>query len=151
MAKYTLTKNYSELEETYGVLQNQSGDGNVEITDDRDKPGIILKPFKTLIFNQKIFARKTGNTGTCQLAVLPFKTQSDGDTAETDETVEDDSDEESDVEGYDDFFTHNHKPRRPPPLTVQETPSHYLVSVSKDSLKNQNKFLIQFDDKKREV
>lgn len=149
MAKYTLTKNYLELAETYGVLQNQSGDGNVEVTNDKDKPGIILKPFKTLIFNQKIFARKTGNTGTCQLAVLPFKTQSDSvadDTGGTDD--ESDSDDEIDIDGYDDFFT-NHKPHKPPPLSVQETPSHYLVSVSKDSLKHQNKFLIQFDDKKR--
>ena len=33
------------------------------------------------------------------------------------------------------------------PFSVKETPHHYLVRISKESLKGQNKFLIQFDEK----
>lgn len=73
MARYTVTKNYAEITEEYGVLQNLTGDANIEITNDISQAGIILKPFKTLMLSQKIYARKVGNVGTSVLAVMPYK------------------------------------------------------------------------------
>lgn len=152
MSKYTLTKNYSAIKETYGILQNISSDSNIEVTNDVNEAGIVLKPFQTVNINQTVFARKIGNTGTCSLVVLPFQ-ESEDDEANTEGT----DDEESDVtfDEYGNLFIndkphcHHHDKHHMPPLSVQETPHHYLVSVSKESLKGQSKFLIQFDDKKK--
>ncbi len=44
MARYTLTKNYTEIAESYGVFQNSSGNAEIEITNDVAKAGIILRP-----------------------------------------------------------------------------------------------------------
>ena len=111
MPRYTLTKNYLEIAESYGLFQNLSANSDIEITENVDAAGIILKPFHTAIINQKVYARKIGNAGSCPLAVLPFQKLCENPTAI-------------------------------PPLSIRD-----LVSVSKDSLGNQNKFLIQFDDK----
>ncbi|MBQ9488270.1 MAG: hypothetical protein IJU91_10825 [Selenomonadaceae bacterium] len=146
MTKYTLTKNYSEIAETYGVMQNLSSDANIEVTDSTDDAGIVLKPFQTLNFYQKLYARKIGNTGTCSLAVLPFQDAEDEKSTAADESSSDDE-SETILDEYGDLFLHEpHKPKMTP-LAVKELPHHYLVSISKESLKGQNKFLIQFDDK----
>ncbi len=168
MAKYILNKNFLELNETYGVIQNLSGDSNIEITHDTSEQGILLKPFQILNINRKVYARKANGAGTAQLVILPF-------AAETDSSGEDyldenlvDSNSSSAVNNYDspyadfenDFFPKKPRgrpriqpPALPPfpfepnkPLSVNETPTHYLVSVSKDSLQGQKKFLIQFND-----
>lgn len=147
MTKYTLTKNYSEIAETYGVMQNLSSDANIEVTDNTDDAGIVLKPFQTLNFYQKLYARKIGNTGTCSLAVLPFQDAADEKSTAADESS---STDESDniLDEYGDLFLHEPKHcHKTPPLAVKELPHHYLVSISKESLKGQSKFLIQFDDK----
>lgn len=155
MARYTLTKNYSEIAESYGVFQNSSGNAEIEITNDVAEAGIILRPFQMVTISQKVFARKIGNAGACLLTVLPLQKLWDTPNAVPPKRS-DDTDAESDtstVDAYDDLFSGEHCPhqRKPtmPPLSVQETPTHYLVSVSKDSLKHQNKFLLQFDDRQK--
>lgn len=153
MARYTLTKNYSEISETCGIFQNSSGNAEIEITNKLDEAGIVLKPFQAVTIHQKVFARKIGTSaGACLLTILPFKKLWNYPNAVPPKRY----DEDSDVGGiaYDDWFSGDHCPHhhgKPPmpPLSVQETPTHYLVSVSKDSLKNQNKFLLQFDDKQK--
>ena len=156
MARYTLTKNYTEIAESYGVFQNSSGNAEIEITNDVTEAGIILRPFQTAMINQKVYARKIGNAGACLLTVLPLQKlwdtpnavppkRSDDTEAESDTSAND----ISTVDAYDDLFSgKQHKPHMPP-LSVKETPTHYLVSVSKDSLKHQNKFLLQFDDRQK--
>ena len=152
MARYTLSKNFSEIAETYGIFQNASGNTDIEITNDVNSAGIILRPFHTVMINQKVFARKIGNNvGACLLQVLPFRELYDTSDAETSTTVENTVNEDATFDDYDNFFHNKH--RAPPhfgsePLSVQETPHHYLVSISKESLKGQNKFLIQFDTRK---
>ena len=146
MAKYNLTKNYTEIVETYGLFQNVTGNADIEITDDVNDSGIVLKPFQTIVIHQKVFARKIGIAGNCVLAVLPF--QNDTAQSSNDDTGTTESSQTFDV--YDDLFAAHSKCGKSPPLSVQETPSHYLVSVSKDSLKGQNKFLLQFDERKKD-
>lgn len=150
MPRYTLTKNYLEIAETYGLFQNLSANSDIEITENVDSAGIILKSFHTAIINQKVYARKIGNAGTCPLAVLPFQKLCENPTALPPKRCDCETESDTILDEYEDLFAGdcpNHKPPKMPPLSVRETPSHYLVSVSKDSLKNQNKFLIQFDDK----
>ena len=158
MARYTLTKNYTEIAESYGVFQNSSGNAEIEITNDVAEAGIILRPFQTATISQKVYARKIGNAGACLLTVLPLQKLWDTPNAvppkRSDDTeTESDTTDISTVDAYDDLFSgencqHQHKPPMPP-LSVKETPTHYLVSVSKDSLKHQNKFLLQFDDRQK--
>ena len=148
MTKYTLTKNFSEITETSGVMQNLSSDANIEVTDNTDDAGIILKPFQTLNFSQKLYARKIGNSGTSNLAVVPFRVEEDIESTAADESSANDENDAI-LDEYGDLFSHSphchhHKMT---PLSVKETPQHYLVSISKESLKGQNKFLIQFDEK----
>ena len=88
MARYNLTKNYSEIAENYGLFQNVTGNADIEITDDVNNSGIVLKPFQTVVIHQKVFARKIGIAGNCVLAVLPFQDYvaaqtSDDDTGST--------------------------------------------------------------------
>ena len=85
MKKYILTKDFLEIAETYGIFQNLSGDANIEITNNTNEQGILLKPFQKVTINQQIYARKLGGGGTAQLMVLPFKNNS--------ETVEEVDDE----------------------------------------------------------
>ena len=151
MARYTLTKNYSEIAESCGLFQNSSGNAEIEITNDVAEAGIVLRPFQSVIINQKVYARKLGNAGACLLTVLPFEKLWEDTTAvppkRCDENADSEiSDEEVTFDEYGNLFLHNK--HRAPPLSVQETPNHYVVKVSKESLKGQNKFLIQFDDKK---
>ena len=144
MARYTLTKNYAEITESYGVFQNSSGNAEIEITNDVAEAGIILRPFQTVTISQKVFARKIGNAGACLLTVLPLQKLWDTPNAVPPKRS-DDTDAESDtstVDAYDDLFSGDKPPM--PPLSVQETPTHYLVSVSKNSLKHKKKFLLQF-------
>ena len=152
MSRYTLTKDYTEIAESYGVFQNASGNAEIEITNDVTEAGIILKPFKTVTIEQKVFARRIGNAGACLLNVLPLQKLCENTTAVPPKRCDDTEDSDTttlNVDVYDDLFSDTPKPRRPP-LSVKETSTHYVVSVSKDSLKNQNKFLLQFDDRKKE-
>ena len=147
--RYTLTKNYSEITESYGVFQNSSGNAEIEITANIEEAGIILRPFQTVTISQKVFARKIGNAGACVLTVLPLQKLCENPTAIPPKRCEDTESEEVAVDVYDELFSGKNLPNpRKPPLSVKDTPTHYLVSISKDSLKNQNKFLIQFDDRK---
>ena len=153
MARYTLTKNYTEIAESYGVFQNSSGNAEIEITNDVAEAGIILRPFQMATISQKVYARKIGNAGACLLTVLPLQKLWDTPNAvppkRYDDTEAESDTDTSTVDAYDDLFSgKQHKPPMPP-LSVQETPTHYLVSVSKDSLKHQNKFLLQFDDRQK--
>ena len=86
MRKYILTKDFQEITETYGLFQNSSGDANIEITNNVNEQGILLKPFQKVMLNQKVYARKLAGGGTAQLIVLPFN-------SEIDSTEEVDSDE----------------------------------------------------------
>lgn len=150
MARYNLTKNYSEIAENYGLFQNVTSNADIEITDDVNNSGIVLKPFQTVTIYQKVFARKIGIAGNCVLAVLPFQDYIAAQTSDDDTGSTENPQGTSKIfEVYDDLFATHSNCGKPPPLSVQETPSHYLVSVSKDSLKGQNKFLLQFDERKK--
>ena len=149
MARYTLTKSYSEIAETYGLFQNITGNADIEVTDDVNQSGIVIKPFQSVVIHQKVFARKIGIAGNSILAVLPFTDSVNASSSEEDSSTP--TNDSSSFEAYDDLFSANPNFAKPPPhcppLSVQETPSHYLVSVSKDSLNHQKKFVLQFEDK----
>ena len=173
MTKYILTKNFLELNETYGVIQNLSGDSNIEITHDTNEQGILLKPFQILNINRNVYARKINGAGTAQLVILPFAAQEINDEDYLDENLTD-TGNSTVAEDYDnpyadfenEFFQKKSRGRphcqQPPhysllppfsfepnkPLSVNETPTHYLVGISKDSLHGAKKFLIQFDESK---
>lgn len=107
MKKYILTKDYLEIAETYGIFQNLSGDANIEVTNNSNEQGILLKPFQKVTIRQKVYARKVGGGGTAQLMVLPFST-------ETDSEGEDLTDDYSAAESYVDenYITRPRKNRR---------------------------------------
>lgn len=77
LRKYILTKDFQEITETYGLFQNLSGDANIEITNNINEQGILLKPFQKVMLNQKVYARKLAGGGTAQLIVLPFNSEID--------------------------------------------------------------------------
>ena len=177
MKKYILTKDFLEIPETYGLFQNLSGDANIEITNNTNEQGILLKPFQKLTINQQIYARKLGGGGTAQLMVLPFKNNSE--TVSADEVdSENYYSNESYVDenlnrprriknqhnnfGYPYDWQHSREqpPPMPPPLPPQMFPpdnsapavvehdNFYMLRIPKDSLNGQNKFLVQINDKK---
>ena len=97
MRKYILTKDFQEISETYGLFQNLSGDANIEITNNTNEQGILLKPFQKVTLNQKVYARKlAGGGGTAQLIVLPFKNISDSEADSTEE-----------VDGGENYYSEN--------------------------------------------
>lgn len=152
MKKYILTKDFVEISETYGILQNLSGDANIEITNNTAEQGILLKPFQKVTINQKVFARKVSGGGSAQLIVLPFSSDS--------ETSYDDSENYSYDYSYEDNFSrpqkHHHHKRYPPPFfppdssapAVVDCNDFYMLRIPKNSLNGQNKFLVQISDSK---
>ena len=164
MKKYILTKDFLEIAETYGIFQNLSGDSNIEITDNINEQGILLKPFQKIQINQKVFARKLNGGGTAQLMILPFNSAAES-TSENLSTGEN-----SYTENYfDENFNRPRKRhgqnnfcdtdwRRPPPPPIfnpfENTPEvvdcggFFMLRVPKDSLNGQNKFLVQINDTK---
>ena len=163
MRKYILTKDFQEISETYGLFQNLSGDANIEITNNTNEQGILLKPFQKVTLNQKVYARKlAGGGGTAQLIVLPFN-------SEADSTEEIDGGENYYSENY--FDENLNRPRKnrrsypreqPPPFppmppmfpqdnstpAVVDCNGFYMLKIPKDSLNGQNKFLVQINDSK---
>ncbi|MBR0062406.1 MAG: hypothetical protein IJP68_13110 [Selenomonadaceae bacterium] len=82
-----LTKDFRKVSTSYGLFQNLSGDANIELTENVQSDGIILRPFQIVTVNRTVWARKVSGAGTGVLAVLPFV-----DSEETsDETSDDDT------------------------------------------------------------
>jgi hypothetical protein len=157
-----------EIAETYGIIQNLSGDSNIEITDNTKEQGLLLKPFQKISINRKVFARKVSGGGTAQLIVLPF-TNSASDETEIDSDAEDYSYDEN---YFGENFSRRKKNRRrnnfydtdwqrppppvPPPMfnpfeknpEVVDSDGFYFLRIPKDSLNGQNKFLVQISDTK---
>lgn len=166
MKKYILTKDYLEISETYGIFQNLSGDANIEITNNSNEQGILLKPLQKVTIRQKVYARKAAGGGTAQLMVLPFNSE---------ETVDEEnySDEETYYEESYKPRKHRHRneysydwrrPREQPPIppnfpfppvnpydkspAVADCDGFYMLRIPKESLNGQNKFLVQISDTK---
>lgn len=167
MKKYILTRDFLEIAETSGVIQNLSGDANIEITDAKNEQGILLKPFQKMTIRQKVYARKvSGGGGTAQLVVLPFNSTNDSDSVSGDD--EDEDYFSYDENYFDENFNRPHKKHRhhhdwkkyfppfPPPFfppdisnpAVVDCNDFYLLRVPKDSLNGQNKFLVTINDTK---
>ena len=100
-----LTRDFRKIATSYGLFQNLSGDANVEITENVQNEGIILRPFQIVTVNRTVWARKISGAGTGVLAVLPF--------VDSEET----SDEETsdDTDGNTGSDTSEGKPPLPPP------------------------------------
>lgn len=151
LKKYILTKDFVEIAETYGIFQNLSGDANIEITNNTNEQGILLKPFQKLTIYQKVYARKITGSGTAQLIVLPFNEYGD------------DFDEEIFNRPHRKPFHNDHpcdcrRPHEPPPpppvfpFPPDENPAaiehenFYVVKVPKDSLNGQKKFIVTINN-----
>ena len=167
MKKYILTKDFLEISETYGLFQNLSGDANIEITNNTNEQGILLKPFQKVTIRQKVYARKVAGGGTAQLMVLPFST--DSDSEEIDEENYSYSGESYVDENLNRprrnrrNFSHDwQRPREQPPPNFPFPPVNpydtspavvdcnefYMLRIPKNSLNGQNKFLVQINDSK---
>ena len=86
--RYTLTNEYVKLKETGGIIQNVSNDANIEISDNTDTQGLVLRPFALVTIEQAVYARKFSGNGTCTLAVLPFTTSaSSGSTSGSGDSI----------------------------------------------------------------
>lgn len=111
--RITLTKDFRKIATSYGLFQNLSGDANVEITENVQNEGIILRPFQIVTVNRTVWARKNSGAGTGVLAVLPF--------VDSDETSDDTDDTDGDTsEGNPPLPPpppppHHHPPLPPPP------------------------------------
>ena len=106
-----LTRDFRKIATSYGLFQNLSGDANVEITENVQNEGIILRPYQIVTVNRTVWARKISGAGTGVLAVLPFV-----DLEETsDEETSDDTDGDT-SEGKPPLPPpHPHPPLPPPP------------------------------------
>ena len=69
-------KKFSEIADTYGVMQNLSSDANIEVTDNTD------------------------DAGTCSLVVIPFQNSADESTNENSS----DDESETNLDEYGDLF-----------------------------------------------
>ena len=92
--RVTLTREYRKIATTYGLFQNLSGDANIELTEDVQNDGIVLRPFQIVTVNRTVYARKVSEPGTGVLAVLPFVDAEESD--ETDGETSDDTADETD-------------------------------------------------------
>lgn len=92
--RVTLTREYRKIATTYGLFQNLSGDANIELTEDVQNDGIILRPFQIATVNRTVYARKVSGPGTGVLAVLPFVDAEE--TEETDDETSGDTTDETD-------------------------------------------------------
>ena len=110
--RITLTRDYRKIATSYGLFQNLSGDANVELTENVQSEGIILRPFQIVTVNRTVWARKLSGAGTGVLAVLPFVDSDDSDETSDDDSSNDDTDDD----------TGEVKPPLPPP----PPPHHHL-------------------------
>ena len=85
--RITLTKDYRKIATSYGLFQNLSSDSNIELTENVQSEGIILRPFQIVTVNRTVWARKLSGAGTGVLAVLPFADSDDSD--ETSDNADD--------------------------------------------------------------
>ena len=57
----------------HGIIQNLSTSANIELCEDTQQKGIILKPFQTVTICRPVYAKKVSGTGNGILAVMPFE------------------------------------------------------------------------------
>ena len=142
-----LTKDFRKVSTSYGLFQNLSGDANIELTENVQSDGIILRPFKIVTVNRTVWARKVSGAGTGVLAVLPFV-----DSEETgDETSDDDT---SDINPLLPPPPHPPRPPAPPnPYDCFENfpprPPHdedgYVIQIPRALIeRGQHKFIVDF-------
>ena len=118
MSRYTLNKNYPK------------------ITNDVNEAGIILRPFQSVIVNQKVYARKLGNAGVCLMTVLPFRELWNDPDAVPPKRCDDEQAEDNDVtfDEYGNLFLREKS--RTPPLYKNAQKNYALrVDLFKYSLK----------------
>ena len=168
--RYVLSKDFSLIKTSYGLFQNVSGDANIELTNDTNEQGILLKPFQTVEINTPVYARRISGGGTCTLAVLPFddsEVTADEQTTDTETTQTSTSTDDS----YDypqhghkphgnpyDVFNNNffdgkpkpHKPPFPPPPSNPEDDGGLTIRIPKEFIdKGQRKFVVELPDRKK--
>lgn len=162
--RYVLSKDFSLIKTSYGLFQNVSGDANIEITNDTNEQGILLKPFQTVEINTQVYARRISGGGTCALAVLPFgdsdvaddETSSDETTSTETPATSDNSDYHGHIphgNPYDvfdnNFFHDKQKPHFPPP--PPKPPEDGLtIRIPQEFIdKGQRKFVVELPDRKK--
>ena len=151
-----LTKDFRKVGTSYGLFQNLSGDANVELTENVNSDGIILRPFQIVTVNRTVWARKVSGAGTGVLAVLPFVDSDDDDS--DDDSSDDDSGNDSDGNSSD----NHHPPLPPPPIPhcppppphCPPPPPHphphddadaYVIKIPRALVeRGQNKFVVDF-------
>lgn len=105
--RYVLTKDFTKIPANEGILQNVSGDANIELTNDIAQQGILLKPFQTVNIGGTVYARRVSGGGTCALVVLPFAETAtadenpDGETTNTETPATDTTSQTSDYYNFD--------------------------------------------------
>lgn len=159
--RVTLTKDYRKLSMSYGLIQNISGDANVELTASVDSDGIILKPFQVVTVNRIVYARKISGVGAGALAILPFEDAQESDGEEnTDTTGETDFAEEIPPRKpmkpphipHDPYacFEHCDFPHEPRSFQGHRPPPHddsdgYVIKIPRELVdRGQNKFVVDF-------
>ncbi len=149
-----LTKDFRKISTSYGLFQNLSGDANVELTENVQSEGIVLRPFQIVTVNRTVWARKISGAGTGVLAVLPF--------VDSEETGNETSDEDTNEINPPlppphhhpprptappfECFDHEHFPPKPPP---EPRPPHdedgYVIQIPRALIeRGQHKFVVDF-------
>ena len=165
--RVTLTRDYRKISASYGLFQNLTPDANIELTENVQSEGIILKPFQTVMINRTIYARKLSGAGVGVLAILPFadaEESSDGETS--DDTGETDFTEETapplppkprppipphhvHANPYD-CFGHEPFPKPPPGFDGHRPPpphddDGYVIQIPRELVeRGQRKFVVEF-------
>ncbi|MBR1645896.1 MAG: hypothetical protein IJ685_03865 [Selenomonadaceae bacterium] len=149
--RITLTRDYRKIATSYGLFQNLSGDSNIELTENVQSEGIILRPFQIVTVNRTVWARKLSGAGTGVLAVLPFV-----DSDDSDETS-DNADDTSEVKPHYPPPPLHHPPNphdcfEPFPPKPEPRSSHphddadsYVIKIPRALVeRGQNKFVVDF-------
>ena len=152
-----LTKEFSKVSTSYGLFQNLSGDANIELTENVQSEGIILRPFQIVTVNREVWARKVSGAGTGVLAVLPF--------VDSDETSDDETSDNEETSGENQSTQLPRLPHHPPKPSVPQKPhdcferekfpppphhphddgDNYVIKIPRALVeRGQNKFVVDF-------
>lgn len=121
--RLTLTDDYREIGMSNGLIQNLSTAANIELSEDPQQEGVILKPSQIVMISRPIYARKSSGTTKAILAVLPLA----------------DSNE---------FCFEEHEPPTSPhchECSPRDEPEAYVIKIPRELIeRGQHKFIVEF-------
>lgn len=121
--RLTLTDDYRKIGMAYGLFQNLSTTANIELSEDPQQEGVILKPSQIAMISRPVYARKSSGATKAILAILPFA----------------DSGEQYFEEHEPPTSTHRHE------CSPRDEPEAYVIKIPRELIeRGQHKFIVEF-------